>query len=201
MALAALALGGSAPGFPDSDAIVAEINLARNNPRAYADVLRDYRRGFERDGISHRALPTARPTPTLEGVAAVDEAIGVLMAMKPAPSLAAASLLTDTAEELGASHARTGQIGHTSPDGLMPAQRVERRGGQPYGIAEAISYGQTTARDVVRQLIVDGGVPSRMHRRLILDPYFRVAGAWCGPHRRYGAVCVVDLGVRPRGGT
>jgi len=60
-------------------------------------------------------------------------------------------------------------------------------------MAEDISYGYASPREVVLQLIVDSGVPGRGHRNNIFNPVFRQAGVACGPHRVYGAMCVVDF--------
>ncbi len=60
-------------------------------------------------------------------------------------------------------------------------------------MAEDISYGYSTPSEVVRQLIVDSGVPGRGHRDNIFNPVLRSAGVACGPHPAYGAVCVVDF--------
>ncbi len=59
--------------------------------------------------------------------------------------------------------------------------------------AEAISYGYQSPQDVVRQLIVDDGVPGRGHRQVLFDASLRFAGVGCGPHRLYGAMCVIDF--------
>ena len=59
--------------------------------------------------------------------------------------------------------------------------------------AEAISYGYQNPRDVVRQLIVDDGVQGRGHRKVLFDSLLRFAGVGCGPHRVYGAMCVIDF--------
>jgi uncharacterized protein YkwD len=59
--------------------------------------------------------------------------------------------------------------------------------------AENISYGYDDARDVVRQLIIDSGVPTRGHRHNIFGGAYRLAGVACGPHRAYGAMCTIDF--------
>ena len=59
-----------------------------------------------------------------------------------------------------------GLTGHDSSDGSSMADRVRRRNsGLSYiGIGENISYGENKGFDIIRQLIVDDGVPSRGHR-------------------------------------
>ena len=68
------------------------------------------------------------------------------------------------------------------------------RQGQWLGRAgENISYGYPAARSIVVTLIVDQGVPDRGHRKNIFCRDFTVAGAACGPHARYGSMCVMDF--------
>ena len=59
--------------------------------------------------------------------------------------------------------------------------------------AENISYGKTTPREIVIQLIIDDGLPTRKHRKNIFNPNFNFAGAAYGPHAIYGCVCNIDF--------
>ncbi len=58
---------------------------------------------------------------------------------------------------------------------------------------ENISYGKSTARDVVIALIIDDGLRSRKHRKNIFNAAFNYAGAAVGPHARYRTVCSIDF--------
>jgi uncharacterized protein YkwD len=49
---------------------------------------------------------------------------------------------------------------------------------------------------VVMNLIIDDGVPDRGHRKNIFSRAFATAGAACGPHSRFGNVCVIDFAAR-----
>ena len=59
--------------------------------------------------------------------------------------------------------------------------------------AEVVAFGHDRAPDIVLQLIIDDGVPSRGHRTAIFDPGLTVAGVGCGPHKVYRFMCVVDF--------
>jgi hypothetical protein len=60
-------------------------------------------------------------------------------------------------------------------------------------MAEALAYGARDAAGVVRQMIVDDGIPSRPNRRILLESKYRKAGVACGPHLVARSVCVIDL--------
>jgi uncharacterized protein YkwD len=79
---------------------------------------------------------------------------------------------------------------------------MNRYGAWQRKVAENIAYGGRSARGVIVQLIVDDGVPDRGHRMNIFDPEYRVVGVGCGPHVRFGDMCVIDFAAgyleRPR---
>jgi uncharacterized protein YkwD len=170
--------------------VLARINQARQDPRGYADELRAYRRYF--DGrIAH--LPGEDVAMlSIEGTDAIDEAIDFLERQAPLPPLGAGDLLALAARDHANEQGDSGTTGHVSRDGAGPGDRVRRRGGDLY-VGESISYGHARADAVVRQMIVDDGVPGRGHRALLFGTGYRFAGIGCGGHRRYGHMCVVEL--------
>lgn len=176
--------------------VLARINHARQNPRALARELRDYRRHFEGNLLF---LPgDVNGVVTREGAAAVDEAIAFLERQLPLPPLDAGAVLALAAMDHASDQGAAGATGHSSRDGASPGERVRRRGGDIY-VGESISYGFARADDVVRQLIVDDGVPGRGHRTLLFDSAFRFAGVGCAGHRRHGHICVIDLSATADG--
>jgi len=177
-------------------AVLEQINQARQNPRAYADALRDYRDHFEGDVVYLRG--DRNGVYTREGVSAVDEAIDFLERQAPLPPLGRGDLLALAAQDHADDQGDAGATGHVSRDGAGPGERVRRRGGNIY-VGESISYGMADADAVVRQLIVDDGVPGRGHRTLLFKTDFRFAGVGCGAHRRYRTMCVVDLAANSDG--
>jgi uncharacterized protein YkwD len=126
-----------------------------------------------------------------EDPAAVDDAIDYLMRQRPLPPLARDGRVAAAANEHVARQGPTGAVGH-GPPGSM-GRRLQSEGVYAGLEAESISYGQRNPRDVVRQLIVDSGVPDRGHRKDLLSSSFQVAGVGCGRHARYGSMCVIDL--------
>lgn len=190
--------------------VLEQINFAREHPQAYADQLREYRDHFE-GRILYRPGDDAGVL-TQEGPSAVDEAIAFLERQAPLPPLGEGDVLALAARDLAAMQGAAGGVGHVSPDGASPGQRVKRRGGDIY-VGESISYGFDAPDDVVMQMIVDDGVRDRGHRKLLFASQYRYAGVGCGEHRTYRFMCVVDLsgttdgnpvmpaGYRPGGGS
>jgi uncharacterized protein YkwD len=170
--------------------VLAEINFARQNPRAYADDLREYRSYF--DGRLVFLPGDANGMITKEGTRAVDEAIAFLERQAPLPPLDYGDVLALAAIDHVAAQGPAGGLGHSSRAGNSPGERVRRRGGDIY-VGEGISYGYSHPQEVVRQLIVDDGVPNRGHRALLFNRMFRYAGVGCGNHRSYRYMCVVDM--------
>jgi len=187
--LFALPLRASA-GDDLARAVLAELNAARANPKAYAEHLRVYRSQFS--GKYHIPPGTRIRYVTKEGTPAVDEAVRFLEAQRPLPPLSWSEGLSRVAAELNREQARTGALGHASGRMEMRA-RAERVGRWQSTIGENISYGPSEARRVAMQLIVDDGVPDRGHRKNIFAPDFRVAGVACGPHPAFETSCVIDF--------
>lgn len=170
--------------------VLDRINHARQFPRDYARHLREYR-SYIHDGILF--LPgDENGVHTREGRASVDDAIAFLEAQAPLPALTEGQVLALAARDHADEQGSIGFEGHVSRDGASPGERVKRRGGDIY-VGESISYGFDDADAVVRQLIIDDGVPDRGHRRLLFTGSFRYAGVGCAEHRRLRHLCVVDL--------
>ena len=164
----------------DSD-VLNELNLARTQPKAYARALED--------AANYRW----RVSGAYDDPVAFEEAVEFLerqhslAPLGPDPALEGAAL----------AHAQyqgdQGTFGHEGPGGETLGERLRRHGAFASLMAEDISYGYASPREVVLQLIVDSGVPGRGHRNNIFNPAFRQAGVACGPHRVYHAMCVVDF--------
>ena len=200
--LLCLATGGCAPvdaspvlstTTPPDEAYLARLtdalNVARADPRAYADSVRAFRGLMRGDRIER---PGEIAVLTREGVAAVDEAIAFLERQPAMPVLARSDALDRAARDLAEDQGQTGDVGHLGADGSRPSGRM-RRHGRFAATAEAIAYGPERAEDMVMQLIIDDGVPDRGHRRILFSPDYRLVGVACGPHRRLRRICVLDF--------
>lgn len=167
---------------PSESGLLEELNFARTRPGDYAMVLVE-------EASSARS---ARSSFAYEDPRALDEAVDFLLRQAPLPPLKSNSRLGEAALSYAALQGRQGGFGHGSA-GSSLSQRMQTHGVWASLMAEDISYGYTRPRDVVRQLIVDSGVPSRGHRNNIFGRSFQAVGIGCGPHRLYGAMCVVDF--------
>ncbi|MGQ2989425.1 MAG: CAP domain-containing protein [Brevundimonas sp.] len=186
------------PGPVGGDAWLArevldEMNRLRTDPGAYVAVLQEYRAQFQGDQVIRPGRVTIQ---TLEGVAAVDEAIRFLRRQPPLPPLRLDPVLERAARDHVVDQGPTGFIGHYGSDGRDFAARIARRGGDPYG-GENISYGYDTAREVVIQLLVDDNVRGRGHRANLFRSDYVRAGVGCGPHAMFYYMCVIDYGYEP----
>jgi uncharacterized protein YkwD len=154
------------------DAVLAELNFARARPAEYARELRREINGSD-------------------DPAAVEEAIDFLERQDSLPPLEGDRRIAAAARQHTASQGPRGDVGH-GPAGTL-GRRLREQGVWAGLSAENISYGYDDPRDVVRQLIIDSGVPGRGHRRNIFGSAYQLAGVACGPHRAYGYMCVIDF--------
>jgi uncharacterized protein YkwD len=166
--------------------VLRELNFARTQPQAYARALQDL-------------ANLSRAAGAYDDPAAYSEAVDFLMRQPALPPLGADEALENAAYSHADVQGREGGFGHESRGGESLGDRLHRHGAYSMMMAEDISYGYANPREVVLQLIVDSGVPSRGHRANIFNPVFREAGVACAPHRVYGAMCVVDFAATMMG--
>lgn len=177
--------------------VLREINQARTDPKGCASRLRaqlDHFRGNE-------YFPQGRQgkivVVTKEGAAAVHDALAFLEQQPPVPPLAPENvrMLRLAAEDHVADLGPKGIIGHKSSDGSSSSQRIARYGRWFGKCGENLWFGRegSTAAQVVENLIIDDGVPSRGHRLGIFDPQFQRVGICAGPHKTFGSCVVMDF--------
>ncbi len=170
-------------------AVHAETNALRRDPPGYARHLERLLPRFDGNVLERPGRPLLR---TDEGAAAVREAIAALKRRKPVQQLRWSKGLAAAAADHVRDQGPTGGMEHRGLDGSDPAGRASRHGRWLGAMAENIAYGENPAREVVVQLLVDDGVADRGHRDNLLQPAWGAGGVACGPHRRYGQMCVMD---------
>lgn len=178
------------------DQVLAELNVLRQNPSAYVEDLSRFRRYYQGNIIAVPGAPVRYLTQ--EGTTPIDEAIAYLRQQVRRDQLTSAESLASAAADHCADQAVSGAVGHIGPSGTNAGDRVVRRGGGIY-VAEVITYGANSPTDVVRQLLIDDGVPDRSHRQLLFAYQMRFAGISCGKHPLYRTMCVVDFARTPDG--
>jgi uncharacterized protein YkwD len=182
-----------------ANAVIRELNLARQNPALYTTFIQELRSRMSGNLL---ILPGKTRIRTKEGTAALDEAIRFLQRAQPLPPLAISRGMSRAAADHCADQAGGG-FGHEGRDRSHAGERISRYGTFAGGWGENVSYGKASARDVVLALIIDDGQSARKHRKNIFNPSFSVAGAAFGSHARFGTVCSIDFagGYAERGET
>ena len=162
------------------EAILKELNAVRAKPALLAERLEQQRSLYSADKILRR--PGKIDLKTNEGVAAVDEAIAFLKRQKPLPAFALSAGMTAAAQDHVMDAGPKALMGHDGSDGSSPFDRLSKHGRWSGSAGENISKGCTTAAEVVAQLVVDDGTPSRGHRTNIYSDAYKLVGIADGPH-------------------
>jgi len=173
---------------------ILEINKVRANPKKYAELYLEPRLKY----YSGKDYITGSGTMvTNEGRKVVEECISFLKRHSALNVLNPEISLYNLAKNHVETQGPTGKTGHESPSGDSFKVRASRFiGNSMHGYGENISYGSTSAREIVIQLLVDDGVPSRGHRKNIMNNMFNSIGVSYGKHKQYGSMCVVDFGKK-----
>jgi uncharacterized protein YkwD len=165
----------------DFDAeVLAEMNLARTQPRAYAEIV------------------AARGPAIGNSPRAVDETVRFLQKQKAVPALSSSPGLIQSALSHVLDTGPKGIRGHVGSDGSHVNRRADRFGQWEGRIAENISYGRLSAQDTVVLLLVDEGVRDFAHRYNIFRSEFRRVGVASGAHATAGLMVVTDFAASYR---
>jgi uncharacterized protein YkwD len=169
-------------------AILDEINVARNDPQKYIGYLEEYRKLFK-DNMLY--IPGAVPLVTNEGVAAVDDAINFLKTATKLSPYTISKGLSQSANLQLKDLMEDSSIGHKSKDGGDLTTRLAKFGSVGNIYAENISYYAKTPRDIVLTMLLDDGYKSRSHRKNIFSPTFKQIGLGFGNGKKGEILCVV----------
>jgi uncharacterized protein YkwD len=169
--------------------VVLEMNKARSSPKKYAELYIQPRlRYYSGNNYSE---PGQITIVTREGKKAVEDCAAALSRMQSSPLLTPELGLSRGAKDHTADQGKTGQTGHNGSDRSTPFTRIERYGGGYNRAGENLAYGSRTGRDIVVDLLVDDGVPSRGHRANIMDRRFTQTGVSCGTHPQFRTMCAI----------
>jgi hypothetical protein len=171
--------------------VLLEINKVRADPAEYAKRYLVPLRLFYHGKLF--LVPGETAISTIEGIAAVDECIKELQQTKPLKALSPRRGMSLAARDHVKDQGRTGATGHTGKDGSLASERMNRYGKWDIAAGENIDYGNGNASMILVSLLVDDGVPSRGHRRNLLDKAFKFIGLSVGSHPVYRHMCVMDF--------
>ena len=171
-------------------AVLDEINLLRKNPQDYIKYLEEYKKLFKGNTVY---LPTYVRFETSEGTAAVDEAIEFLKTAPAAPLLSFSNGLNKAAAQQLADLIENSSLDHAAKDGSNLGARLAKYGAVGSKSGENISMFAELPRNMVLFMLVDDGVKSRMHRKNLLSPNFKVVGISYGKGKTGEGLCVLDF--------
>lgn len=171
--------------------VVLEMNKLRSDPARYAaDYLEPLISCYNGFDFHYPGDLTLR---TREGVAALKECILFLKKSQPVQILVPSDGLSRAAGDHANDQSKSGGTGHNGTDDSGLKERVERYGTWHVRIAENISYGDITPRQVVIYLLIDDGIPSRGHRNTFLQKDLKMVGVAEASHPYYKRMCVIDF--------
>ena len=180
--------------------VFQEQNKVRANPKSLVPYLEAKLPLF--DGLKFK-VPGKITLVTNEGGKAIQELIDYLNKALPAKEMklsdeswkttpvAGAALkleagMSKACEDHVIQTGPVGHVGHDGTDGSQPWDRLDKYGNWQNIVAESLSYGHTTGKGVVAQLLVDDGVSSRGHRYNMMNPNHLVTGIFSGMHSKFG---------------
>jgi Ca2+-binding EF-hand superfamily protein/uncharacterized protein YkwD len=168
--------------------VLAELNLCRSNPRTYSAKLQKTLAYYKGNTYSK---PGSIPVETEEGKANVQECINYLKTLSPLSPLKESVSLQKAAADHSSDLGRSGELGHVGSDGSELEQRIGRYAQWEGSIGENIDYTNSNAEDIVLSLLIDDGVPDRVHRKNILNPVHSLAGIAYNDHKEMDSICVI----------
>ncbi|CAK4263818.1 unnamed protein product [Aphanomyces euteiches] len=162
-------------------AITIEINAVRTNPHSYIPYCEAMLQQFSGNILT---IPTEGiRLQTEEGPAAVQDCIAFLKSQAPVDYLVLEANMSKAAIDHALDLGNNGAVSHTGSDGSTMVARLEKYGEWRGSIGELLAFGLSQPRNVVLQLLIDEGVPTRGDRLSLMDNKFKCIGIGFSPHK------------------
>lgn len=172
--------------------LLSAINFVRQKPKEFVKSLEEHLLTFEDEFIFSFKLPNGdiQRIQTHEGKKAVVEAIDFFRQADEVKPISLSTLLTKAAVDHATDIGKSGSTSHTvtfffflicsflrclfifylkGKDGSTLSQRVKRYAFSSC-IGENLDFGNSDPAKIIRSLVIDDGVPSRGHRKNIMNP-------------------------------
>jgi LysM repeat protein len=146
---------------PEEMKMVEEVNAIRRNPAGYIVNVEQYIKNLEKSGNNKTAIAAAR------------ELITELFAMPVLSTLQPLECIYSSGKKFGIEQRKRGVAEHQGVDGSMPWDRIMQACPSLKDGNENLVGGPADIREAVMLLLVDDGIPSRGHRRTLLQPNWR----------------------------
>lgn len=158
----------------DEKEMVTEINLLRQNPKAYVPYVDEY--------VAYRRSVGAADD---DFRFAAEELKTQLSLLGPMTLLQPNAALYQVAKQHGEDNRQHNQLEHTGSDGSDPFDRVKRSGLKNdvdergyFSPNENLVGGESSVRRSVLVLLIDAGISSRGHRRALLNPKWQYVACY-----------------------
>jgi LysM repeat protein len=145
--------------------MVQEINLMRQNPAGYSQYIKEYIVNLQKNG-------------DMGAIQSANELIGELEKTPKLSTLQPLQCIYIAARKHGEDQKRRGDTDHTGSDGSMPWDRVLRECPDLKDGNENLVGGPSDIRRAVILLLVDDGIPTRGHRRTLLNPEWQYVACY-----------------------
>ena len=146
---------------PEEIKMVEEVNAIRRNPAGYIVNVEKYIKDLEKKGGNKSSIAAAR------------ELITELFAMPALSTLQPLECIYSAGKKYGIEQRKRGVAEHQGLDGSMPWDRIMQACPSLKDGNENLVGGPADVRESVMLLLVDDGIPSRGHRRTLLQPNWK----------------------------
>ena len=173
--------------------LLQAINKVRTDPKSIIPAVNKKLSFLNSDGNAF-VIPGKDVENCVEGAAPYQELLEQLDSMRPIVTLLDVPMgMLLAARDHTNDLARRMEVTQEGSDNSTAQMRLNRYGRVGMKSSQLLSLGQSDVQDIVIQLLVDDGIPTRVDRKALLDPEARVCGVSIGKHSIHDTVAVITL--------